>query len=164
MTLNLYNTTDDPRVVNKTLTSIKTITGTPTEDISILAPTFIIDNDTSLVSVSMFDVNYLYCSELGRYYFVTIDLLAGKQLRLKCTIDPLMSYVADLVNCQATVVRSESTGITAIPDNKLPIDPNREEVLSILLDKDPFNVMESVNWMDDPCYLITVVGNTLPSP
>lgn len=148
MNLTLYHTTDDPKVVNKSLTVIKSLSGEPTEDISILSPSFIVVNELTSATFNMFDVNYLYCTELKRYYFVTIDLLAGQRLRLNCTVDPLMSF--DLSRCPCTVTRSESAGITAVLDAKLPVDPNRQEVKSILLDKDPFSNSES--------FLLTVVG------
>lgn len=158
MTLILYNNKSDKFVMHKDITELKSMTGTPTEDINILTPTFIIENTASIIS----RCNYCFVAEFNRYYYVTIDALAGTQLRLNCTVDPLMSHASELAYCPCTVVRSESEGKpTAVIDNKLPVDPNREDVVSILLNKDPFNAMTGIDWVTNKCYVLTVLGTAI---
>lgn len=127
MLLNLYITTDDMRVLNKTLTLVKNISAIPVEGVSILTPKFIIEYDTDIKNA-----NYCYISELSRYYFINeIVLLTGNRIQLNCTVDVLKTYANDLKNCLAVITRSESIGKpTKIIDKSLPIDPNKKELLT----------------------------------
>lgn len=128
MTINLYATTDDNRVVNKTLSAIVSgLTVRPTEAVDIMSPTFIINYNSAY-----FAANYLYCDTLRRYYYINnIALETGQRMALHCSIDVLKTYAAALPDVKATVIRSASVGKpTPIQDKKLPIDPNRYELLS----------------------------------
>lgn len=156
MTLNLYSQSDDKRVVNKTLTTIAAcVSITPTKPLDILRPTLIINyNDAYLAA------NYFFISDLNRYYYISsMEIEIGKCITITGEIDIRKSYATALPNVLATVVRSESIGApTAIPDSKLPIDPNREELLSIKitnrLDGKPVFTANPADW----CYILTVVG------
>lgn len=133
MTIDLYTTTDDNRVVNKTLTAVSSnITVRPTESLDLLTPVFYVDTDNSYLAA-----NYLYCSTFGRYYYINdIKLETGHRMSLHCSLDVLYTYRTYLPAVTATVIRSESIGRpTAIPDKMLPIDPNRYEYKSVLYPK-----------------------------
>lgn len=133
MTIDIYSTTDDNRVVNKQLTSIaSSLTVRPTETIDIMNPTFIVD-----YSASYFAANYLYCDTLGRYYYINnISLETGRRMTLHCSIDVLKTYANALPDVVATVIRSASVGRpTPITDKKLPVDPNRYELKSAKFSK-----------------------------
>ena len=135
LNVNIYKTSDDNRVCNKALTPILTITATPTEKLNTLKPVFIVEYKASILNA-----NYCYIPTLGRYYYITdITLEKGNRLIIECEVDVLKTYYIQLLNCKATVIRSESEGKpTPIIDKTLPINPNKEEVLSILFDKQPF--------------------------
>lgn len=145
MTLTLYSTSDDNRVVNKTLTLLGTATIRPTEALDLMSPNFIIDMDNTYLGA-----NYCYCDTLGRYYYITnISLETGRRMVLHCSIDVLKTYATDLASVKATVIRSASVGApTAIPDKKLPIDPHRYELKSIKFAK---SFTPDIN---KPCYLL----------
>lgn len=133
MTIDLYKTTDDNRVVNKQLAAVVSgVTVRPTEALSLMQPTFIVDTDNRYYAA-----NYLYCDTFQRYYYINnITLDTGRRMKLHCSLDPLKTYAAALPDISATVIRSESIGRpTAIPDKMLPIDPNRYEYKSVLYPK-----------------------------
>lgn len=132
MTLTLYSTSDDNRVVNKTLTTLGSLTINPTEGLDLINPKFIINNNSSYYSA-----NYCYCDTLGRYYYINnITLDTGRRMVLHCAIDVLKTYAAALANVEATVIRSASVGgPTPITDKKLPVDPHKYELKSIKFDR-----------------------------
>lgn len=152
MTLDLYTTTDDPRTANKTLTAVKTITTVlPTENLSQLTPKFMIEYDATVLTA-----NYCYCAVFNRYYFIdNIELIKGNRMLIHCSVDVLKTYYNQYINCTGVAVRNENTEINAIPDKNLPIDPNREDIVSIVFNKDPFNI-DVVNTAK--CWQLTTNG------
>ena len=127
MNVSLYNCTDDPRVVDKTLTSPISVTATPLQSCSIYTPRLILAYTDALKSV-----NYMYISDFNRFYFITnINVTPGGQIEITGSVDVLMSFRTAIRNCAATIVRSESIGApTMIPDSKLPINPVKKELLT----------------------------------
>ena len=129
-TTTLYYTSDDPKVVDKTLTGGYSVACAPYDGCSILAPRLILDYNSSA-----FDSNYLYIPEFGnRYYYITdVEVTPAQKMIISAKVDPLKTYSSQIRNCIACVTRSESIGKpTFIVDNKLPVDPNRKELKSIL--------------------------------
>ena len=153
MNITLYTTTDDMRTVNKTLSVVKSVTATPTEPMNVLAPTLIINYDNSVLSA-----NYVYIPALNRYYYIdNLDLLKGNRILLSCRVDVLKTYANDIRNCNCICARSESIGTpTQIPDKNLPIDPNREDIVSIVFSNDPLNVDPQANTAK--CWQLTTIG------
>lgn len=87
------------------------------EGCTVLTPVFRIDYKSAYLTA-----NYVYCNETGYFYFCTVEVDTAQTMILRCNIDYLSSF--DLSNCPITVTRSETAGINAIPDNKLPVLPN----------------------------------------
>lgn len=130
LTAVLMSTTDDPLVVSKTTTTIATVTAKPADNCSIGSPRLILHYTGSLQAV-----NYMYIPDFGRYYFVEPPVvIPGGEILIAGSVDVLKTYDAALRSCPATVIRSESVGApTMIPDNKLPIIPNKHTATSIVL-------------------------------
>lgn len=127
LTVTLMTTTDDPLVVTKTTSTVATVTAKPYENCSIGSPRIIINHAASLEAV-----NYMYISDWGRYYFVEPPVvIPGGEILISGNVDVLTSFDAAIRSCPATVIRSESIGApTMIPDSKLPINPNKKELLT----------------------------------
>lgn len=144
MTVTLYNITDDPRKLTKTLpnpsespTEAKTYNTVDALDIvSVVNPTLILSYDGDYI-----DCNYCYVHEFGRYYFCKTSVDTGGRLVLTCTVDPLMSFADDIKECKACITRNEYTGIGYVVDNKLPVDPNRFTYYGDPLPRNGFNDM-----------------------
>lgn len=138
MIVNLYRCSDDRRVVSKALTPIATnISIIPKEQLDILMPRIRLAWNSSYLSA-----NYMQIPDLSRYYYISDMLLnIGHNIDIIGSVDVLKTYDAQIRALNATIIRSESVGApTPFPDNSLPIDPNREDIVSILFDRDPLNV------------------------
>lgn len=152
MTVTLYNITDDPRKLNKTLpeTSKTYNTVNALDIVSIVNPTLILSYDGDYI-----DCNYCYVKEFDRYYFCKTSVDTGGRIVLTCTVDPLMSFATEIKECQACITRNEHTGIGYVVDNKLPVDPNR---FTYYGDPLPLNGLNSLNDGTDKNYLVIING------
>ena len=96
--------------------------------------------------------------DLGRYYYISDMILnTGHNIDIIGSVDVLKSYDAQIRAITATIIRSESVGApTPIPDSQLPIDPNREDIVSILFDRDPL----SIDPLNGNCWQLTTMGGS----
>lgn len=135
MTVTLYNITDDPRKLNKTLpqTSKTYNTVDALDIVSVVNPTLILEYSSGYI-----DCNYCYVKEFGRYYFCKTSVDTGGRIVLTCTVDPLMSFATEIKECKACITRNEHTGIGYVVDNKLPVDPNRFSIHGLAFPIDGF--------------------------
>lgn len=146
MTISLLRTADDPRKISKSFSTIAAdIPCKPAEPFSILQPRIIINYTAAYAAC-----NYVYIPEFSRYYFAELTLLSGRELQLNCKIDVLTSF--DLSDVEIMCVRSGSTGVTYVPDNKLPVDTSRFYTVGI---KFP-NSIENTSVSDDRHYIVIV--------
>ena len=149
MYVNLYSTTDDPRTADKQLQTIATnIPCKPAEPCALLTPRILLDNASNYLSA-----NYAYISDFDCYYFVELTLQTGRELRLDCKLDPLMSFTLDDIELMA--VRSEAAGVNYVPDSKLPLNPAACFLRGTLFPLQPFNTPAGGFGWD---YLLTVNG------
>ena len=154
MIVNLYRCSDDRRVVSKTLTPIATnVSIIPKEQLDILMPRIRLAWNSSYLNA-----NYMQIQDLGRYYYISDMILnIGHNIDIIGNVDVLKSYDAQIRAITATIIRSESVGSpTPIPDSQLPIDPNREDIVSILFDRDPLNIDPA----NGNCWQITTMGGS----
>lgn len=151
--LTLYTTADDPRKVTKTLTQITTVSINPTGSIDILNPVFIINYNASYLAA-----NYCYCAALSRYYFIDdMSLEIGKQIKIQASVDVLMTYDAQIRECTASIIRSESVGHpTYIQDQKLPVHPTKRDYKILAFNPEsPYPL--DIDTSHDVGYLIEVI-------
>ena len=157
LTINLYSIAFDERqldkIGNNTALNTTPINIAPTSKIDLLAPVFEIDMDNTYKTA-----NYLYCSELDRYYFIDdIRVNTAQRLELVCRIDVRQSFSDTIKNTECVVLRAESLGApTQIIDEKLPINPAKKIITSILLNE----TSNSFNTNAEYSYLLTVIGGT----
>lgn len=89
MHLTLYFNASERKVIGKSLQNLGTITGILKGDASIMSPSFILESDANYLT----DINYLYWSESGRYYFIDdIQVITGGRTVLHCSVDVLESF------------------------------------------------------------------------
>ena len=159
MECRLYKISADPRQLEKvtaatsyvTIPSIGSIE--PTAPVDILSPSFIFNNDSTL-----YDYNYLYCATFKRYYYITgISILTGGRILIQCSVDVLQTYKDEILNCKATITRSESVGApTRFTDKQLPINPVNKFVTSIEMPE----TSGSFSADGEYSYLLTLIGGT----
>ena len=160
MTLYLYNISADTRCLTKvvvgTTPAIKTAADIePTEGVDVLSPAFILGYDSPYISC-----NYLYCAELNRFYYITeMTIDTAQRIHVQCSVDVLQTYASSILNCMATVVRSESVGRpTMYTDSKLPVYPTKKNVTSIVMQQVAVPLNSRLSTADGDNYLLTVIG------
>lgn len=148
MIATLYSTANDPRDAHKELTTIaSSILCKPSEPCTMIDPRVILN-----YSVEYSATNYIYISDFDAYYFAEKTLLTGGELLLTCKLDPLMTF--ELSDIEIMCIRSQAAGTNFVPDNKLPVDPNKTFLTGVLFPSQP---MQSLLTETDN-YLITVNG------
>lgn len=153
-TIDIANTTANPDKYNKSndTTIIQSgVSISPLSTINQLTPVFVVDYDSRFLNA-----NYIIAPFLGRKYFATISVDTAGRLVIQCSVDYISSF--NLSKCPITVTRNGGIGKpTEIPDNKLPIIPNRKKIDSITV----FSPDIDTTWINDTRslnYVVTVVG------
>ncbi len=107
MQLTLMYNSSERNVIGKTITSLFTVNATIKGDTSILRPTFILQYDSTYLT----GVNYIYCSDTGRYYYIdNIKVLTGQRIELDCSVDVLQSYKTEILNQTAIINKQRTNG------------------------------------------------------
>ena len=139
LTVQLYNTTDDPRRVTKNIGSvIETLTVHTSDDCSMIYPDLLVDYKDTLTT-SRLNFNYAIITApagfLNRRYFVTPEITDSHRLTLHCSIDPYSSF--GLSNVEGFIIRSGSKK-GRIQDKELPLKYDAVLVNRYPLPKSPY--------------------------
>ena len=113
MTIEFYTNTSEDNRLNKTITEVKTCTGTLKEESDIIDPSILI----ALTDIT--GINYAYIPVFGRYYFFT-DISVDRQnlYRVSLRCDVLMSYKSQILQCNGILKESTSKNISNyLPSN-----------------------------------------------
>lgn len=95
---------DDGRTVDKTFTVNATITGQVKNNVDIINPVFIIATPSDL------NINYCYCSDFGRYYYVdNVEVMTGGKVALNCRVDVLKSFANGIKDLNCIIDKQEKT-------------------------------------------------------
>lgn len=150
MNIQLLKTADDQRTAFKNCTQIGAdINAVPTDDMSELQPKIVINYDSTYLAA-----NYVYIALFGKYYKIDKkSVTIGKKIVLECTIDAVMSFYNDILNCDITAVRNGGLGQpTKIQDTKFPVLPNEQELMQTV------STNVSLSNTAEYSYVITVIG------
>lgn len=115
LTVNLYSNYSDPTVVHKRISLLDTVYCEITESTSIDEPSLLLD-----IQANVKNFNYCYIPEFNRYYFCTVTVENGHQMRLNCVSDPLMSFWAMFSSSPCIAERSTSHPNPDLVDELLP--------------------------------------------
>lgn len=150
MTVNLYTISDDERTLNKI------ISGGVSLNCEIIYPSDVLNPQIRITASSWnAHYNYMYISELSRYYYITESTLDnGGAVIILGRVDPLTSYASEIKGLICNVVRQENSGITDIVDNQLTLTP-KKEIETLLCDATPFNIREMVAQAN---YVLVIAG------
>lgn len=121
--IDLYKFNGDSRKVDKSLTLVHQFHSAEiVNDLDLIDPTIILD----LNGYIDLGFNYLFITELGRYYFVKkITLLDNGFVQISCHVDVLKTYSADILRSEQYVVRQQHKCGYQLPDNLYNIKSNR---------------------------------------
>lgn len=139
LTVQLYNTTDDPRRVTKNIDSvIETLTVHTSDDCSMIYPDLLVDYKDTLTT-SRLNFNYAIITApagfLNRKYFVTPEITDSHRLTLHCSLDPYSSF--NLSNVEGMIIRS-GKGNGRVVDKDLPLKYDAVSVMSYPFPKSPY--------------------------
>lgn len=138
MTINLYNISDDPRKVVKTLGSATALQCELVYPSDLLNPTIRISATSWSASL-----NYMYIPDFSRYYFITeVTYENGGAVTIQGRVDPLMSYSSSILGLSVNVIRQETGGLTNIVDNQITVTP-KQDVSFVKSMLTPFNIRTS---------------------
>jgi hypothetical protein len=102
MEITIYNNASSNNTVTKSITPIKQVAATFYEESSVIDPIILLDNDSAL-----YKANYCYIPLFNRYYYIkNITVDNGRQMRLTCHVDVLMSF--DIRSLTGVVARNEN--------------------------------------------------------
>ena len=153
MDIILYNTTDDNRKLNKTLTAIKTIPVRLKDDTDIMRP--VIELDAANLPPA---ANYCYIAAFGRYYYINQQgIKIGRDLVLTLSVDVLMSFKAQILASTVVAARSSKYCNRYLSD-KIPISAKQNNIFKAF---NPYQGAYAFNsgliTDETPCILLTVV-------
>lgn len=150
--IDIAYTTDPPNKVNRAYTVINQtpVSISPLSTINQLNPVFVIDYNAAYLNA-----NYVIVGFMNRKYNAVVSVDTAGRMVLTCQVDVLANNFS---NCDITVTRNGGIGApTYIPDNKLPILPNRETITSTIATNDYFST-----GLENHAYLVTVLnGGTI---
>lgn len=116
-TINLYNTSSEPEVVDKSLSSQQTLQGQLKDGTSIIDP--IILCNISNIPTS----NYMYIDSFHRYYFIKdIKSAYNGLIEISAHVDVLMTYKSNIRGCNALIERQEKSYNKYLVDSLIPVD------------------------------------------
>ena len=127
ITLDLYRTPSDERMVRKTLNDKFSFDKINLkQDCSITHPIFVLGKTSSTEAMDTVGwwrkFNYCYCENFERYYYIrNIVFQKTGLIEIQCEVDPLMSFKDDILNTTQLVTRQEYKQQRYIPDSSLPI-------------------------------------------
>ena len=153
MDIILYNTKDDNRKLNKTLTEIKSITVRLKDDTDIMHPVIELDG-ANLPSTA----NYCYIAAFGRYYYINQqDIKIGRDLVLTLSVDVLMSWKSLILDSTVIAERTSNKYNKYIPD-KIPMLSRQNNIFKAFT---PYQGAYAFNsgtiTAETPCILLTVI-------
>lgn len=135
ITVDLYVNYSDNNVVNKDLVGVKMVMAEPVEPCDLEQPHFILNNDSEVLTA-----NYCFVREFDRYYYIDRHtLMSGGRDTITCHIDPLHTYADGIRSLTCNIVRQQNIGINDIPDNLLPLRPQKQ-VRIVGMGQSPFNI------------------------
>ena len=153
MNIILYNTKDDNRKLNKTLTEIKSITVRLKDDTDIMHPVIELDG-ANLPPTA----NYCYIAVFGRYYYINQqDIKIGRDLVLTLSVDVLMSWKSLILNSTVIAERTSNKYNKYIPD-KIPMLSRQNNIFKAFTPYQGAYAFDSGTiTAETPCILLTVI-------
>ena len=110
----LYVNSSDDRYINKTISNIGEYTIVFKSDEDSIRPTLKI-SDSNIPETA----NYVYLSELNRYFYIRNKRYSKQCIYLECELDPLMSFRSQLGSMEAIISRNERLYNLYLNDDKM---------------------------------------------
>ena len=117
MVINLMKNSSSEIVLNKNLSTSKSVDAVLKSDCSILYPVLI------LRDVNIGDCNYFQCFTLGNRYYYIDDIITREAniLEIHGRVDVLMSFKTDILASTGIIERDETEYTKYLPDSKYSV-------------------------------------------
>ena len=99
--VSFYNTSSDPRMINKALALVSTLSCDLLDSTDITRPVILTDSPAAL-----HNVNYMYIADFSRYYFVKTEIVNGSICKITGDCDVLMSFKSGVLNTKVLLDRT----------------------------------------------------------
>ena len=111
--------------INKDLIDVATFTGNLRDEASVIDPVFEVET-----TLDLSQMNYIWISELHRYYYVTnVVSVATGLWRIYCHVDVLMTYKAQIKAHDAVIARQEGLYNLYLNDGTTFVVTQRSKVI-----------------------------------
>ena len=111
--------------INKDLIDVATFTGNLRDEASVIDPVFEVET-----ALDLSQMNYIWISELHRYYYVTnIVSVATGLWRIYCHVDVLMTYKPQIKAHDAVIARQEGLYNLYLNDGTTFVVTQRSKVI-----------------------------------
>lgn len=119
ITLTLMQNMSDNNVLNKSLTTLSTITGTLKDKTSIINPVITVEGAIPT------NCNYFYIPNFGRYYYINdISSVHNNIYEISGHVDVLKTYNSQIRGCRGIVARQQTQYNLYIDDGSLKVYSN----------------------------------------
>lgn len=150
MTFQFGTNSSANETIHKTVSLGSDISCIVKDPIDVLSP-YLIVKDTE---VNLTD-NYAKCRDTNRYYFIIVEDLPGGRRGIQCTVDPLMSFAADIDALEVNVERYEGSSESDIYDTGVCLTARNEVIIESFGGTNEFVKASSNN---DRTYILTVAN------
>ncbi len=138
MTIQFMVNNSDNNVLDKVLTTKKTVEVQVTEDLDVLNNSFLVSYDEDIINC-----NYLYNDLLKRYYFIdSVTVINGQFLRINCSLDSLYTYRYSIRQQAGILNRQNKICNLYLQDDEIATNSYRQTVTK-LFPSQPFDVANS---------------------
>lgn len=117
MNIIFYTYTNEKNAINKTLTSLATLSGNLRSECDILNPVITVEIDNSNLTQTEIikTANYAYIEDFGRYYFITGIKGVGKNLvEITLKVDVLYSWKNEILAQSCIISRQEKASYACL--------------------------------------------------
>lgn len=150
--ITLYNTTSDPRKINKVINQVASLSCLIKDPTNKQTPNIILSSNVST------DFNYVYISSFNRYYFVTSKTVnATNNIEISCKFDPLYTWKTNINNSKIIASRSgDTTKTNAYLPDEIPLQVNRNVIYKKFENTSPYFGSDKTS-TSTASYLLTVL-------
>lgn len=114
--IELHTNNSDNRMLTKSTTLVKSLSGTMKDETSVVNPTILIEGSAT----DILKCNYLIIPDFSRKYFITnIKNVRNNLWELTCHVDVLSSFASDIRANEAIIKRQESKWNLYLNDNSI---------------------------------------------
>lgn len=111
MNIRLYNISDNPNVVNKSVsktggTLVENVRFKDNDSLNVINPTVILNMGTEISDCIKY--NYMYIPKTTRFYYITNISTEGGLILIETKTDPLMSFSDDINSSKQYILRQEN--------------------------------------------------------